>query len=311
MFSQSCCGCNQLSSTLNNNDFEQGLFAELPIKLKERRNSSQSMPPSRKRPNPSCKLEMHQGHRSAPLVTQYTKSDPPTCSRASAAASPDVEPSVARQSPSAALSKARHAFGDSPQLPPGQWSSDSASSAGNAASRSQNPLNASQTPSQPMPFGPQLGSSLPDLEGLMYPSTDPFAYGNQPLSILEDRQMMAPEQQTSFSGSTGTFRIPAGLPSASFDNYNDPTFASSARYGTYAQQQHGSTPVPRGNTSHIQMPESTAEQDMGNLNMDEGLWQQMFKGRTGLTPGVNLDELFGADGGWNPGYMDQGDGRPE
>ena len=86
MFPQSCCESDPPSFRPGNNDFEQGLFAALPVKLKERQTSSQSMPPSRKRRNVGDGLDMDQGHRSAPLVTEATEPDDPSHSRAHASA---------------------------------------------------------------------------------------------------------------------------------------------------------------------------------------------------------------------------------
>jgi hypothetical protein len=315
MFSQSCSECDLPSSTSNDNDLEQGLFAELPVKLKERKTSSQSMPPSRKRPNPGYELETPQGHHSAPSVPRLPGHESHRAiSQGGTLPSQDMVASAVQQTSSATSFEIRHALHGSPQLQSGQWSSGLASSAVDVESSRQKALIGSQTWPQQMAFRQHLDDNLPDLRDLMYPSTNPFAYGNQPLSILEDNQMIAPEQQTSFTGATDTFEIPAGNrgPSnISFDNLNISTFGSPSQHGIYEQQRYGPTPMPRGDPSHVQMPESTPAQDMSNLGMDEGFWPQTDKGRTGLTPGVNFDELFGADGWWNPGYMDQGYGRTQ
>lgn len=148
----------------------------------------------------------------------------------------------------------------------------------------------------------------------MYPSTNPFAYGNQPLSILEDNQMIATDQHTSISAITDTFEFPAGnrrrfnIP---FENFNISALGSLPQPGTYGPQRHDGISIPREHGTSVQMTSSTAAQDAGNTNTFAGFWQQIDRGRTGLTPGVNLDDLFGADGGWNPGYMDQGYGRTQ
>jgi hypothetical protein len=39
------------------------------------------------------------------------------------------------------------------------------------------------------PFGSSDASNLPDLTSMMFPSSDPFAYPNQPMTALEDAQV--------------------------------------------------------------------------------------------------------------------------
>lgn len=124
--------------------------------------------------------------------------------------------------------------------------------------------------------------------------------------------MMVSEQQSSFAGPTNSFGISAndaGPQSVRFDS-NTP-FGKSQQQGMYQHAQNGSILGPNRNPSNFQIPEATSAQEMGDVNGDEEFWQQMNKGRTGLTPGLNLDELFGSDGGWNPGYMDQGLSRTQ
>ncbi len=142
----------------------------------------------------------------------------------------------------------------------------------------------------------------------MYPSTNPFAYGNQPLSVLEESQMIAKSQQTSLSAFTDTLHVPTSNREAftlPVDNFDISAFGAFPPPGMNAQQRHGAASMPQDHPTHVPTSQPTVAQDTGNTNMYEGFWPQMDGGRTGLTPGVNLDELFGADGGWNPGYMDQ------
>lgn len=169
---------------------------------------------------------------------------------------------------------------------------------------------------QQMPFGQQFSANLLDLGGLIYPSENPFAYGNQPLSILEDAQMMAPEQHILFARPTSAFGAPissTGQANVPFSSFSSAPFATSQQQqqqqAAYSQDRPGPTPMPRRSPLNFHIPLSSGAHGMGNTDVDEGLWQQMGKERTGLTPGVNLDDLFGSDGGWNSVYMDQGLGK--
>lgn len=272
------------------------MFAELPIKLKERKGSSQSIPASRKRPSPGDKATAHRGYQSVPDVSQRPQHDSALgSSQGSPFSDQNAVPGPMQPTSMPSPSGLHPAVAGSPQLQSGQWksvSADHTSSSGGEMS------------SQPMPFAQPLANNLLDLRGLMYPSTNPFAYGNQPLSILEDHQMMTAGQQSSFVGPTsnafGTSINSAHAPEMSFEIFNNPMFRNLPQHGAFQPVQYGSTSSSRPHLSHIQMPQS---------NLDDGIWQEMTKGRTGLTPGVNLDELFGSDGGWNPGYLDQGYGK--
>lgn len=126
--------------------------------------------------------------------------------------------------------------------------------------------------------------------------------------------MIAPEQQGSFVGLPSVFGIPSGNPgqdNVASDSFNNPAFENFQQQAMYPQERHSSTTVAKGDPSNFQFPQSTSTSGMGLLNMDDGIWRQMEKGRTGLTPGINLEELFGSDGGCNPSYMDQGFGRTQ
>ena len=125
--------------------------------------------------------------------------------------------------------------------------------------------------------------------------------------------MITPGQRSPFAGPNGAFGIPAGNigpNNLSFNNFNGATFGS-PQQTTYQPDRHGPSPLPRRNPPDFHMPPSTSTPNVANLNVGEDFWQQMEKVRTGLTPGVNLDELFGSDGGWHPVYMDQGFGRTQ
>jgi hypothetical protein len=290
------------------------LFAELPVKLLERKNSSQSVPASRKRPNPRHEVAAPKSHQSVPNMTR--QADPHVPGRASSFPSTEVMAKTGLQKLVPDSSGVRAAVNDKlhVQSEQEQWHSKSTSMMADAESTRQTTLAGAQIPSQQAPCNPQLADNLPDLRSLMYPSTNPFAYGNQPLSILEDTHMMSSEQQCPFVGPTTAFGISSndiGARDMRFYNPSNTLLENSGQQVTYQQIQNGSILGPSRNPMGFQIPQPTNVQDMRNMNGDEEFWQQLSKGRTGLTPGLNLEELFGSEGGWNSGYMDQGFGRTQ
>jgi hypothetical protein len=177
------------------------------------------------------------------------------------------------------------------------------------------PLALGDRSSQRMAFGQQVGDSLPDLRGLMYPSANPFAYGNQPLSILEDSQTMASEHQpSSFMESTGETRISPsnfGPHNVPLDSMSNGAFQNQAQHIAYRQAGQNATIVQRRTSLDFQIAQQSNAEAFETTNLDGGYWQQLNKGHAGWTPGINLEELFGSDGGWILGYMNPGFGRTQ
>jgi hypothetical protein len=203
---------------------------------------------------------------------------------------------------------------DSPQIRSGSQKSKATCVGADAEPLSSMPRIGGGWSSQPVSSRAQLGDSLADLRGLMYPSTNPFAYGNQPLAMLEDSQTITPEQLASFAGPASVFEVPAsdsGAQDMAFGSFQNPVFTNPPQQGMYQTYGQGSgLSSPSSNRPNFPITESAGPPRLNHLNMDEAFWQQIDKGRTGLTSGVNLDELFGSDSGWSPMYMDQGYGRP-
>ncbi len=269
------------------------------------------MPNSRKRPNPTLEVA-HKDHQSVPTVSRITNNRAP--SRASTFPNGKTMVSTVQSMPSPNPAGVRAALNDSPNLQSRQHQSESASVITGSESADKRQLVGEEKTPQQMLFGQQLSNNLLDLGNLIYPSTNPFAYGNQPLSILEDTQMMTPEQQTSMGGSTPAFAIPGTTPcpqNVDFNHFSNAPFNPSQTQAMYQDDRTGVTTPQSRTMPSYHLPQSTSTQETGNLNLDEEFWQQMAKGRTVLTPGVNLDELFGSDGGWNSVYMDQGFGRTQ
>jgi hypothetical protein len=206
---------------------------------------------------------------------------------------------------------------DKPLSQAEQWDSNSTPIVADAESTSQTVQTThggAEMPTQQGTYGPQLADNLPDLRRLMYPSPNPFAYGNQPLSILEDTQMISSEPQFPFLGTTTAFGISSnetGAHGVPLYNLGNTLLDHSGQPVIYQQIPNGPALRPSPNRVDYQFPPASGVQDMRNVNGDEELWQQVSKGRTGRTPGLNLDELFGSDGGWSAGYMDQGFSRTQ
>ena len=168
-----------------------------------------------------------------------------------------------------------------------------------------------QTPSssQVMPLQSNLGNeNLPDFQNVMFPSDDPFAYPpNQPISTFEDVghydiQLSRNENPKFYTNDMFSMNIVT-------DHLANPGFQ---------QGRHFSAPNPNPNpnlerqSNMFQRP-NLAGQMPGQGEMGSNVWQNFANGKTGFTPGtgltsgVNLEELFGStgwDGSW-PIPLDQ------
>ena len=153
----------------------------------------------------------------------------------------------------------------------------------------------------------------------MFPSDNPFAYPNQPMSALEGTQFMSTEeqQQESFSGAASEhdYGMPNQLNSArmapdlSFNDLNNSVFGNNIGQ-QYHNARHFSAPM---GATNFPVPGIEENMVMGGVpGPPEDYWSQVTKQgmRTGMTPGgVNLDELFGGEG-WNSVWTEQSFSRP-
>ncbi|KIX02029.1 uncharacterized protein Z518_07968 [Rhinocladiella mackenziei CBS 650.93] len=299
-----------------------GLFDVLPTKLKERRTTLGSTNTnSRKRPPPVSEPGPVLQERQ---TAQYMGT--PTSLRENSAT-----PSRARTLPSDFLAKLakRHSMPDPPVL-------TNFGEGVNSAHIQTPQLIGYQSPTVPSPMSagfevtPQLGSAqIPDLKNVMFPSDNPFAYPNQPISTLEsvDGQYAFPDSSMS-SNDDGLFGTPTSrsvpiLPSAplSYDfpfrhttNECFPPF--DAHDGTFSApltdivmpKAIGSSPLHLNGMQHVH--EAMAMQDIiGGPNPEEywGAGQHLNMNMNADTnkgcmemdiqPG-GLDEYFNSDN-WN------------
>ena len=140
---------------------------------------------------------------------------------------------------------------------------------------------------------PFSGQAVPDLTAMMFPSADPFAYPNQPMTTLENRHFIKQEDTMDPS----IYNL-APTTSSSYDNLNPQMFGAMPAYTLRGQQPNFGM-----QDMNLQMGMSNADSaatTMSMQNNDANGWPRAPV----CTPGVNLDQLFGEDwGGWmNQGY---------
>ncbi|KAF6237283.1 hypothetical protein HO173_004752 [Letharia columbiana] len=164
---------------------------------------------------------------------------------------------------------------------------------------SQDPYSASNnSPSSSIPSSAassgMQNNYVPDLSSMMFPSSDPFAYPNQPMTTLENRQSIKQENPVD----RGMFSPPttSGAPYDNLDYGSLPYMMQSQQLGFGMQSMNPSMDMSNIDSTPTTMPMQ------GN---EGGGWpQKQQQQRPGGTPGVNIDQLFGEDwGGWmNQGY---------
>lgn len=165
---------------------------------------------------------------------------------------------------------------------------------------SQNPHEASNNspssslPSSAAPYGMQK-KYVPDLSSMMFPSTDPFAYPNQPMITLEHEQSIKQENPVD----PNTFSPPnsSGAPYAELDYGSLPYVMQTQLLGFGMQSVDPS--MGMSNTDPTPTTMATQRNEGGGWVQQQQRQQQ----RPGGTSSENLDQLFGED--WS-GWMNQG-----
>lgn len=122
-------------------------------------------------------------------------------------------------------------------------------------------------------------SSFPDLTTMMFPSNDPFAYPNQPMTLLENFQGTSPEQ--SFSSQL----FADGTNNESYNNISAPLYGPLPAYSM------------QGTRSTNALVDRSFDGSQG--------WAQQPLGRfAGPPAGSGWDTIFGED--WSGGWPDPG-----
>lgn len=284
--------------------FPQNLFSSLPNVLNERKGSlstSSTAQSSKKRPSPSD-----------PLLTRANFSAPNVASPQTPTS--DLRgPGRARSFPhdlSVDVSK-RHSKTDSASLTPQSFDEQVLQDAPSQNHWSLgNGVVSPTSATTPFPINHFGNPNLPDMKRVMFPSDNPFAYPNQPISTLEAQHFITADQQSAYSspasssmyniGSSGVQQPPA-IP---FENVGMPAFGGAFGIPQRYVQQGPQVNVPMTSASDFERPsqiEGAGDVTAVNFPAGEGYWAQLDRmngGRTGLTPGinVNMDELFGGEG---------------
>ena len=140
-----------------------------------------------------------------------------------------------------------------------------------------------------------VGSGFFDLSSMMFSSTDPFAYPNQPMTALENRQFHKQE----YPYNPNVYNRPSNpTNSPPFENLDAQLFGP---IPMYMMQCH----TTRSEVPNMSVPMDISE-GASTLAMSDGdsPWAQSQGRQEVVTPGMNLDHIFGED--WSVGWMDQG-----
>ena len=133
---------------------------------------------------------------------------------------------------------------------------------------------------------------VPDLSSMMFPSADPFAYPNQPMTALENQQSI--KQEDSVDPNTFGSSNSSGTPYDNLSYGSLPYMTQNQLVGYSMQSMNPGMDMSSAGPT----PSTMATQRGGG-----GGWARQQQ-RPGSTPDGNLDQLFGEDwGGWmNQGY---------
>ncbi|KAI9803684.1 MAG: hypothetical protein M1833_000596 [Piccolia ochrophora] len=147
-------------------------------------------------------------------------------------------------------------------------------SAGNSIHSAQQPLQ--------FPYDP---NDLPELNAMMFPSTDPFIYPNQPMTSIENPQS---GQDMFGNPMSNDMMLPSGTSGGMYDNLEGQLFGPLPPYLMQGQQSNMAFP----------QQENELMSSAGNAGSQES--QQLAGGVSGM----NLDEILGEDD-FNGALLDQ------
>ncbi|KIY00194.1 uncharacterized protein Z520_03879 [Fonsecaea multimorphosa CBS 102226] len=299
-----------------------GLFDVLPEKLKERRSSLNFAPASsRKRPPPGAEPGPPTERQTAPDVTTQMSSREHSAT-----------PSRTRTLPSDYLAKLakRNSLPD-PVMSSFSDQMQSAQMMGFHSPSTSSPMSPNYQ------YTPQMGNAqIPDLKNVMFPSDNPFAYPNQPMSALESvdghysfsESGMTPNEANIFgTPSGGSHQMP--LPASQFGGYeypfqhglsDNPSLAQ--QFGTQTGRDFNApfTDILMHNALGTDMnhlggvPNTTESMNLGgdasaSTNPEE-YWKQLNGGQmggigAGLPQGVQASmDYFGTES-WNSAWAEQ------
>ncbi|KAI9846113.1 MAG: hypothetical protein M1837_004369 [Sclerophora amabilis] len=150
---------------------------------------------------------------------------------------------------------------------------------------------AQEQPSQLDPQQARVDNDLADLSAVMFPSGDPFAYPNQPITTLESKQ----HEQDPRNGQVDTngMFMPDVIPHNTYDDSSLPLYGQMPPYYVEGQQSDMNPPA---------LAEGLEEPHFG-LDPESALVQSPWNGPA---PAINFEEILGAGGDeWNNMLMEQ------
>ena len=144
------------------------------------------------------------------------------------------------------------------------------------------------------------GQAIPDLSAMMFPSSDPFAYPNQPVTALENRHSIKQEDNSSMNPNMYNLGAPNSTDSP-YDKLEPQMFGQIPSYMMQGEQPES---VMHNMQEAISMSGADPTSTAMSMQSNEALtWPEQHQ-RSGVPPGVDLDSLYGEDwGSWmNQGY---------
>ncbi|KAI9736676.1 MAG: hypothetical protein M1834_000880 [Cirrosporium novae-zelandiae] len=278
--------------------FLDNVFAELPEKLRRsRRTSSVSAKKRRAGPSPH---PVPTATRSTPEVSRNSTPDVGAVQRSSTFPRHVAANAMKRSSAPVDISSLRrnlqldaHSRQGSQDvfIPRDNSAGTPDSSASSLSFKSQ-----IGTQQQSLLYQQQLANNIPDLTPMMFPSSDPFAYPNQPITTLEnqpnfDEGFYLPESATST-----TQAYDSNMDTQSFGQINN--FMMPTQQAPPYPQTNYQSPTTNGPPNDTNnRSNSMMGQSMANL---PGWWSQT-QNHSGMESG--LDELFNGSEDWHSRWM--------
>lgn len=304
----------------------QGLFDQLPEKLKRSRFNSRAGNKKRHASSPHRNASMR-AMRSAPDVTQVVNTDPtanmhrastyptPVAAATLKRSSVPYDLSTNRQQPRPSLDNSYQRSSQHIYQPSDPMDMSTPDSAGSSipSSATQPQFNFSQRFDD---------AGLPDLSAMMFPSADPFAYPTQPMTALENEHykqetspFTPPPAQTDrlFAYQDSPLPNTTGTP---YDSLEVQLFGPLPPYMMQGQFPSTGLSAMSGGTMDV----GDGLSAMGNEGIEGGGggggcggagvgggWAPR-QGKTGGTPGISMEDIFGEE--WAGGWINQGFRQP-
>ncbi|KAI9751972.1 MAG: hypothetical protein M4579_005808 [Chaenotheca gracillima] len=305
------------------------VFDQLPERLEKGKTKLAST--QKKRHAPSPNMPATQPARHSPDPSKLNRASPQSIQRASTFPT-NMKQNYAKRA-SVPYDASRHANYDQSSLPR-RTSHDVLTSPESSAAHTPQSTNgsnlqygSSEQQSNPLsndPTQPLGDADLADLSAVMFPSGDPFAYPNQPITTLENKHsgvggLNIPSSTT--GGLDSNNPSPMFMPQANYQNNSNmnnlPMYAQASQYYMPSQGQQHQQQQQQQQQQQRQQQQSASRMGgmpttMDDNNNDDGsgvsgpdnaFLQQPW---TGAVPAINFDDILGAGGDpWSNIMMEQ------